>query len=193
MPTSRSIFFAALVAGCAPDPATQGGLTVTVHPDRFLDYNEFVCHVQPVLIKRCSYLACHGQADHAFRVYSLGKLRLGGATTRSERSTVPLSTDEVERNFESASGVLYGASADDRQRINVQTLPLLSRPLAARFGGDEHQGVAVFPTWPNPTPDTDQEFIYLLNWVAGAGQPNPVDPDCAALFNAMGLSPRSPS
>src|ERR1700733_14991828 len=84
--------------GCpAPDPTT--GLATKQLPDQVLDYNEFVCHVQPVLIKRCSYLACHGSASHALRIYSPGKLRIGDPQTRAARSGA-LTSDEVEANFE---------------------------------------------------------------------------------------------
>ena len=108
------------VAGCpAPDP--QGGLP-QVPLQQALDYNEFVCGVQPVLVKRCSYLACHGNPDHAFRVYSPGKLRLLGAETRAKRSA-PLSTDEVSRNFESASSVHRGLNA-----INLPAAAYSERP-----------------------------------------------------------------
>lgn len=182
--------FALFAAGCpAPDPA--GGLATTKPPDQLLDYNDFVCNVEPVLIKRCSYLGCHGNADHGLRVYSLGKLRLGDASTRQARSNTPLSADEVELNFESASGMVYGTSAVNRMAPNIPLIPILSKPLAARFGGAEHQGVAIFPTYPNTTLDSDGEWNALRDWVTGAAEPNPPVPSCVALFAAMGLSPRS--
>src|SRR5947207_3115571 len=78
-------------------------------PDNFLDYNDYVCNVMPVLVKRCSYLACHGNGDHALRIYSPGKLRLVPAMTRMARDAT-LTADEVERNFESASGIVLATT-----------------------------------------------------------------------------------
>jgi hypothetical protein len=158
----------ALVAGC-PAPST-----VATGP---LDYNQFVCAAQPVLIRRCSYLGCHGNANHALRLYSLGKLRIGDPTTRDARSNTLLSADEVRLNFQSAVG--------------LQSL-LLSKPLAARFGGAEHHGVAVFPVYPAAAPENDPEWNALSDWVAGKKQPSPVDSACADLFTAMNLPPEAP-
>src|SRR5581483_4696434 len=178
------------LAGCpSPDPAT--GLGTTQPPDQFLDYNQFVCAVEPVLIKRCSFLACHGNATHAFRVYSLGKLRIGDPTTRKARSFDLLSADEVERNFESASGMVYGTAAGDRTPTPVvNKVTLLLKPLKAAFGGSEHHGVGVFPAFPATTLDDDGEWQSLVAWVGGAAQPKPVDAKCQALFDAMSLAPR---
>jgi hypothetical protein len=185
---------ALLLAGCpANDPST--GLATLGAPETLLDFNEFVCNVEPVLIKRCSYLGCHGNAQHALRIYSLGKLRLGDPPTRNARSNVPLTIDEVRLNFYSAAGMVYGTSASDRQKVTVSRIPLLWKPLAAREGGGQHHGVAVFPTWPhqhvNDPTDRDKEWDALVTWVSRDIASNPYDAkndsDCVALFNAMGL------
>ena len=89
-----------------------------------------------------------------------------------------------------AHGV-YGTSAVNRMAPNIPLIPILSKPLAARFGGAEHQGVAIFPTYPNTTLDSDGEWNALRDWVTCAAEPNPPVPSCLALFTAMGLSPRS--
>jgi hypothetical protein len=182
------ILAATLQLACTSD--TTGGLAVTAHPDQFLDYNEFVCHVQPILIKRCSFLACHGDSHHAFRLYSLGKLRMVDTPTRAARSVQLLSADEVEANFESTSGLLYANSAAERSAADLSKVLLLGQAMAAKFGGSEHKGVAMFPAWPAATPDDDPEWQALKAWVAGAKQPSPVEPDCAAWFALMMLSPR---
>ncbi|HZS40550.1 MAG TPA: hypothetical protein VFF06_27145 [Polyangia bacterium] len=176
------------LAGC-PTPDPNGGLTTTQQPDQFLDYNQFVCTVEPVLIRRCSYLACHGNPDHALRVYSAGKLRLGDISTRAARDAA-LTADEVERNFQSASGVIYASSAQARQTPIPTQVPLLAKPLAARAGGSEHHGIGVFPVFPATSLDQDAEWQALVNWVGGAKQPTPVDADCMTVFTTMGLTPR---
>jgi hypothetical protein len=188
-PLVRASLLAALVstAGCpAFDP--NGGLTTSSHPDQFLDYNDFVCNVQPVLIRRCSYLGCHGNPDHALRVYSPGKLRLGDTSTRAARDAT-LSGDEVERNFESASGLVYASSMTARQSPIINQVPLLWKPLSARAGGGEHHGIGVFPVFPNTTLDQDAEWQALLQWVGGAKQ-QPPDANCQMMFTNLGLTPR---
>jgi hypothetical protein len=178
------------VFGCpAPDP--QGGLP-KAPLDSALDYNEFVCNVQPTLVKRCSYLGCHGNEQHALRIYSVGKLREGMPTTRAQRSETKLTAEEVRLNFESATGVANGGSERERAAGAPAHIPILNKPLAARLGGGEHRGVAIFPVYPALTVDNDPEYGALTAWVAGKKQPSPVDPACAQLFAAMGLPPVGP-
>ena len=182
------ILVVATVAGCPSLDHTQG-LQTTGSPDAFLDYNQFVCTVEPVLIRRCSYLACHGNADHALRLYSPGKLRQTDDGTREGRDA-RLTAAEVELNFESVSGLLYAASATERTQADVQHIPLLGKPLKASFGGAEHHGVGIFPVYPAQTLADDAEWQALVSWIGGAKQPNPVDSDCAQVFMFMGLAPR---
>ncbi len=184
------VLLALLSVGCpAPDPSS--GLQVHTSPDQLLDYNQFTCVVQPTLIRHCSYSACHGNVNHALRIYSAGKLRLGVSNTTATRDGT-LTAAEVEGNFESASGLLFAATAAQRTSGDVASIPLLGKPLAARFGGAEHHGVAVFPVYPAVAPEQDPEWRSLLAWVAGAKQPNPVDSDCAELFSELNLAPRKP-
>jgi hypothetical protein len=176
------------VAGCpALDPTH--GLNATP-PDKFLDYNAYVCTVMPVLIKRCSYVACHGNADHALRIYSPGKLRLAPPTTRQARDGL-LTADEVELNFESASGIVLAASPAERNPPDVQKVLLLGKPLKASAGGAEHHGVGIFPAYPNVDINKDLEFQALLAWVAGGKMAaNQLTPDCANLIAVLKLTPR---
>jgi hypothetical protein len=178
---------AVLIAGCpTPDPA--GGLPATPL-QQALDYNEYVCNVMPTLVRRCSFLACHGNADHALRIYSPGKLRLGGADTRTKR-TAALTAGEVGLNFESAAGVANGASEQERGAGVPTNIPLLVKPLAARFGGGEHQGIAIFPVYPHTAIGDDPEYAALAAWVAGRKQPTPIAKPCADVFSALNLTPR---
>ncbi len=176
------------LAGCpALDP--KQGLATTGSPDSFLDYDQFVCTVEPVLIRRCSYLACHGNADHALRLYSPGKLRQVDPGTRNGRDGL-LTDSEVELNFQSVSGLLYGATTAQRAQPDLQHIPLLGKPLKASFGGAEHHGVGIFPAYPAQTLADDAEWQPLVAWVGGAKQPSPVDAACAQVFTLMGLQPR---
>jgi hypothetical protein len=177
-----------LVAGCPSDPSQS--LAGAPPPDQFLDYNQFVCGVQPVLIRRCSYLACHGNPNHALRIYSSGKLRITDDGVRNDRDSV-LTMEEVELNFKSASGMVLAASAAARAQADPAAIPLLGKPLARRLGGAEHHGVAIFPVYPNRDLTNDAEWVALAAWVGGAQQPSPVDKDCADVFANLNLQPRT--
>jgi hypothetical protein len=174
-------------AGC-PTPDPTQGLTVT-QPDQFLDYNDFVCEVMPVLVKRCSYLACHGQADHALRIYSPGKLRLVASPDRQDRDA-PLTPDEVELNFESATGVTLQATAAQRNPPDWQYVLIMGKPLKAAFGGAEHHGVGIFPVYPYVDPAHDPDFVALANWVEGGKEPTPLGDTCSTIFSELKLTPR---
>lgn len=153
-----------------------------------LDYNHFVCHVMPTLVQRCSFSACHGDAAQALRVYSAGKLRLSEPLTRADRDAA-ITAAEIDANYESAVGVLLGATPAQRASLDLQYLPLLQRPLAAAFGGAEHQGVAMFPLSPAARPSADPAWNQLAAWVVGASQ-DPPDEACADFFTALNVRPR---
>jgi hypothetical protein len=189
--TARWLILIALVtvaSGC-PGLDPSHGLNTTP-PDQFLDYNTYVCTVMPVLVKRCSYLGCHGNELHALRVYSPGKLRLGNPATRMARDAL-LTGDEVELNFESASGIVLSATAAERNPPDVQKVLLLGKPLKASAGGGEHHGVGIFPAYPNSDINKDPEFQALLAWVAGGKMPaNQLTADCTSVFKTLKLNPR---
>jgi len=191
LPALRSCFglgflLLALVACPATDP-TIGLSTGT--SQSLLDYNAFVCDAMPTLIRRCSYLACHGNVDHGFRVYAPGKLRVGDPTTREGRDA-PLTADEIDSKFQSAVGMTRAANATERDQANAGKIPLLEKPLAARFGGAEHHGVAVFPVYPKVAPEDDPEWLLLVNWVGGSKEASPPPKACADFFAALGAPPR---
>ncbi len=175
------------LAGC-PAPDNAHGLVTTGAPATLLDYNDFVCEVQPVLIRRCSFLGCHGNPEHALRIYSPGKLRLDAtATTRAQRDA-KLTAVEVQRNFESAVGTVYFAQPSDRQAPNDK-VPLLAKPTRASAGGSEHHGVGVFPVYPAPDLDHDAEWGALAAWVGGK-KATGSEPACADMFTKLGLKPQ---
>jgi hypothetical protein len=185
----RSVLVAAAafaLAGC-PAPDNASGLVTTAPPAQLLDYNEFVCEVQPVLVRRCSFLACHGNAEHGLRVYSPGKLRLDESAVTREARDAKLSATEVQRNFESATGTVYFAQPADRHTPNDK-VPLLSKPTRASFGGAEHHGVGIFPTG-SFTLDNDPEFGLLRDWVGGK-KATGAELACADMFMKLGLNPQ---
>ena len=170
----------------------------SVNPDKGLplapvaqvfDYNDFVCDAMPVLVRHCSYLGCHGDERRGFRVYSPGKLRAGDVTTRAQRDAT-LTSAELQLNFESASGILLGAQPANGDPIDVGNALLLQKPLAARFGGSEHHGVAVFPVYPSQTLADDAEWNALVAWASGKKQPSPPTQSCLDLFSSLGAMPK---
>ena len=183
-----AVVFTIGIAGC-PAPDNSHGLVTTAPPAQLLDYNEFVCEVQPVLIRRCSFLGCHGNADHALRVYSPGKLRLvdGAMTSRTARDA-KLSADEVRLNFESATGTVYASQPIDRQYPDDH-VPILVKPTRAQFGGSEHHGVGVFPVFPAQDLSHDAEYAALAAWVGGK-KATGKETACAAMFMQLGLMPQ---
>jgi len=115
----------------------------------------FRCNVQPILVKQCSYNACHGIAGTALRVYSPGKLRAMPAMD-IDTLIAPLSDDEQHANFESAAGFAFGTTSVDDNF-------LLRKPLAAADGGYEHFGGAIFPSGADP------QYAAIRAWLAGTG------------------------
>ncbi|MEO8845507.1 MAG: hypothetical protein ABI591_25185 [Kofleriaceae bacterium] len=126
----------------AADPTT--GLDVTV----------FRCKAEPVLVTQCSYLACHGNAESALRVYSIGKLR-ATPPVDSTAASLPLTDAEHHANFLSAAG--FSAFAQ---------LPadnwLLRKPLPPNDGGYEHKGGAIY------SGPTDPQYTAITQWLTGA-------------------------
>jgi hypothetical protein len=180
----RIAFLLLLSTGCP-----RSDLNQAVDPNDQLDYNFFVCNVQPVLMRRCSYLACHGTAQHALRLYSPGKLRLTDDGTRNTRDS-GLSADEVQLNYRAASGMVLTATPAQRAQPDVQAVLLLGKPLARRAGGGEHHGVGIFPAYPAFDPADDPEWNALVQWVQGAVAEKPLKQECQDVFDTMGLQPR---
>jgi hypothetical protein len=146
----RIVCVAALAVGCvavenggAPDPS--GTLAEPV----------FRCNVEPILIRDCSYTACHGNAGFALRVYSPGKLRARRPANIDE-AIAALTPAERHANFTSAAAFAFGGVAADDNLLLRKTIP-------SPDGGFEHQGGAVFAG-----PD-DPAYLAIRAWLSGTG------------------------
>jgi hypothetical protein len=125
-----------------PDPTT--GLNETV----------FRCKVEPVLVTQCSYNACHGIAESALRVYSVGKLR-ATPPADSTAAAAPLTDAEQHANYLSAAGfAAFGQLPADNW--------LLRKPLPSNDGGYEHKGGAIY------SGPTDPQYTAITQWLTGA-------------------------
>ncbi|CAN5643858.1 hypothetical protein BH11MYX1_BH11MYX1_52150 [soil metagenome] len=123
-------------------------------PTTGLDETVFKCKVESILVAQCSYSACHGIAQSALRVYSIGKLR---ATPPADATAAlaPLSPAEEHANYVSAAGF---AAFTDLPANNW----LLRKPLPPNDGGYEHQGGAIY------TGPSDPQYAALTQWLTGA-------------------------
>lgn len=180
-----ALALAAFALGACPALDPADGLPAT-SPTQALDWAQFVCGAQPILVKRCSYLACHGDANHALRIYSPGKLRMA-ATDRGARDE-PLTLAEVSANYRSAAGMVWPATGSGRP-VEATDIPLLRKPLDAAFGGGEHHGITVFPVPPRETTADDPEWRALSDWALGGKAPRPLPTACAEHFDALMLDP----
>ena len=140
----------ALVVGCtgisngpAPDPAST------------LDEAVFRCNVEPILVRQCSYTACHGIAGAALRVYSPGKLR-ASTPADIDAAIAPLTDAEQHANYESAAGFNFMLN-DPLDNF------LLRKPLPAGDGGYEHQGGVIYKS------NTDPQYIAIKAWITKTG------------------------
>jgi hypothetical protein len=119
-----------------------------------LDRQTFDCTVQPILDKKCAYLACHGNASQPLRIYSIGKLRLQDNPTLAQRSFTPLSEDERQANYQRA--VSIGLSTG----VGASSL-FVQKPLNLSGGGLTHVGGQLFSGF------TDPDYMTLLFWISG--------------------------
>ncbi len=125
------------------------------NPAAALDEQVFRCNVEPILVRQCSFAACHGIAGAALRVYSPGKLR-AIPPANIDAAIAPLDEGEHHANFQSASGFSFGI-------VEVDDNWLLRKPLPSRDGGYEHAGGAI---WAGVT---DPQYVAIRDWLAHQG------------------------
>ncbi len=141
----------AILSACAVVESTSAPA-----PSTGLAENVFRCSVEPVLVRQCSYTACHGIAGSPLRIYSPGKLR-AVTPVNIDAAIAPLTDAEHHANFLSASGFRFGVEDP------VDNL-LVRKPLAPTAGGYAHEGGAIFGS----TGDT--QWIAIAAWLAGTGK-----------------------
>jgi hypothetical protein len=149
----RGSGWAALLVSAAACTAVDN--VQATDPASSLSEPVFRCKVEPILIRQCSYNACHGLAGTALRVYSPGKLRKDQAGN-IDALIAQLTDAEHHDNFESAAGFAFGTTS-------VEDNFLLRKPLASSDGGYEHAGGAIF------TSGSDPQLVAILSWLSGQG------------------------
>jgi hypothetical protein len=136
------------LAACSPvENAPAPGLVVA------LDEPAFRCSIEPILIRDCAYLACHGQAGSPLRLYSMGKLRLGDSSTLAAR-TAPITDGERHLNFLSAQAfAVSGVAPEDTW--------LVRKPMPSSAGGFAHLGGAIW------SGRDDARVRLIQDWLGG--------------------------
>src|ERR1700709_998762 len=112
------------------------------HPPTGLNEMVFRCKAEPVLVAQCSYNACHGNAESALRVYSIGKLR---ATPPADSIAATAALTDAEHR----ANVLSPAGFSACGQLPADNW-LRRKPLPSNDGGYEHKGGAIYsgPTDP---------------------------------------------
>lgn len=147
-----------MLAACASACASPTPELQIASPDRA----SFELEVYPVLLRDCSFHACHGSSDRFFQVFGPGRERvLPGALALD-----PVDPQEVELSYQRARSML------DLERPEASLL--LRKPLAVGAGGSGHQGTDAFGRDVYES-EADSGYVVLRAWassaVAGAGAP----------------------
>jgi hypothetical protein len=138
-----------------------------------LDPHYFRCEVEPVLIKSCGQLACHGHTDRFFRVFGRNRLRYG---LPPEKRNEPLLEGERSHNFASAAAFV---DRDDPARSL-----LLMKPLDEKAGGSYHGGAIEYGMGDVYLDENEADFKVLAAWAKG----RKADPSCTQPGEAQGGS-----
>jgi hypothetical protein len=119
------------------------------------DFAMFESQVYPVLLRDCSFIACHGSSERFFQVYGPGRARLDPMAD----PLAELTMDELVLTYQRASSMIDAAEP-------AQSL-LLRKPLALSAGGSGHEGV---DAWMRNVYASKQEPGYqaLEAWVLSA-------------------------
>ena len=142
------------IAGCLAACTTVANEPAT-DPSTKLDETVFRCLVEPVLVRQCSYPACHGNAGTPLRIYSPGKLRITRPKSIDD-SIAPLTDAEHHANFASAAGFSFGV-------IDPLDNLLLRKTTPPAEGGFSHLGGVIFPGTGDP------QYHAIFDWLRGQG------------------------
>jgi len=113
----------AALSGCSDDEPAPA-----MADREFRDFQE----LYPVLLRDCSFHACHGAPERFFRVVGPGRVRLDSESKAFDGAT----GDEASASYESALTML---DAEHPERSL-----LLKKPLAIEAGGASHAGMDDF-------------------------------------------------
>lgn len=139
--------FASLLLACQADEP------VPLSP---LDRTYYESCVEPIVVKRCGMLACHGNADRFYRVFSRNRFRID--KDPAKRDAV-ITEEERTFNYEAAIAMV------DPQDLDKSLL--LMKPLDGDRGGYIHDGATEFNQGDVFVDEEDPEFQILSKFARG--------------------------
>ena len=143
-------------AACAQDNLDAG------RPPPTLDPAFFRCSVEPVLVARCAFFACHGSQRRPLRLFARQRLRLD---VPADARAQPLTPDEEQANYDAARGF-----AGDGERPPL----LLLKPLDVDAGGWYHGAKALYGRVDVFAAADDPGYRLIAAWIQGGA----ADPGC---------------
>lgn len=116
------------------------------------DFPSFEANVYPVLLRDCSFVACHGSTERFFQVFGPGRARLDPLMPLGDPPTMA----EVLHSYNRALSMVD--ARDPSKSL------LIRKPLSLAAGGAGHEGV---DSWMRAVYVTRQEpgFVALEAWV----------------------------
>lgn len=129
-----------------------------IEPARFAkrDFRQFQREVYPVLLRDCSFPACHGAPARFMRVWGPGRTRLP-----NEDGTIPEPFDTPTLAEQQASFGLALSMIEERDLVHSL---LLRKPLSVEAGGAGHRGVDSYGRDVYRTTQ-DSGYVTLARWV----------------------------
>jgi len=131
-----------------------------------LDFDHFVCSIQPILERECSMPACHGNNQRPFKVLASGRMRIGDEYEASKSLLTGADVSAGKHPKLTYGELAYNYYQARAFALVTQGFPqsqLVTRPLAVRAGGMAHAPRAdVFF-------DLDDPSIERIEaWISGA-------------------------
>ena len=129
---------------------------------------EFVEAVYPLLLRDCSFAACHGANERFLQIYGPGRNRLDPDTHQDD----PMLLEEVMYSYDRARSML-GTAANPSDSL------LLRKPLEIAAGGQSHRGADALGRNVFLSRSSDG-YSTLHHWAGTFGDPpQPEDVDMA--------------
>lgn len=127
-----------------------------------LDEAYYRCRVQPVLTKSCAGLACHGNEQRYFHIYTRNRLRVS-----TDPATINAQLTEEERGFNFNSARAFIDPEDPESSL------LLKKPLEGLKGGYFHVGALIFNKGNIFADEDDKDYKIILAWASGEKEEDP--------------------
>lgn len=143
------VLLAIAIVGCQPSPPRSA------QPEAG-DADLFATQVQPILVRHCAFLGCHGREGTPLTFYAVDYLRL-----RDPEGVIDFSRPALDETALAPAELLHnqrtlaaraGAADPGGER-------LLSRLVAPAVGGIPHGGVVVFAS------DREPDFVTLRQYL----------------------------